>query len=157
MSMITAAVCPMPVVPADVAGRYQQSDHNFDMRDGEVTVTRYTGSGSSVTVPAELGGYPVVGIGQHSFKDTEVVSVVIPNGVTWIGDDAFYNCINLSLVTIPDSLTFVGDYAFFHCSSLLSVAIPNNVIRIEKGTFNGCSAPASVVIPINVTSQFPRV
>jgi hypothetical protein len=149
--MITVAVCPMPVVPADVAVGNQQSDYNFEVRDGEVTVTRYTGSGSSVTVPAELGGYPVVGIGHHSFRDTEVVSVVIPSGVTWIGDDAFYNCLNLTSVTIPDSVAFVGDYAFFHCSSLRSVALPDNVTRIENGTFSGCSALASVVIPGNVT------
>ncbi len=151
MAMITAAIGPMLVVPMDVVVAYQQSDFNFDVTDGEVIVTRYIGSASSVTVPSELGGYPVVGIGYNSFKDTEVTSVVIPNGVTWIGDDVFYNCINLTSVTIPDSVTFVGDYAFFHCSSLQSITIPENVTRIDNGTFRGCSALASVVIPRNVT------
>jgi hypothetical protein len=151
MAIIMTAVGSMLIFSMDVVEGYQQSDYNFEVRDGEVTVTRYTGSASSVVVPSELGGYPVVGIGFYSFKETKVASVVIPDGVTWIGDDAFYNCIDLTSVAIPDTVTFVGDYTFFQCSSLQSITIPENVTSIDNGTFRGCSALTSVIIPGNVT------
>ena len=45
-------------------------------------------------------------------------AVSIPNGVTSIGDDAFYNCSGLTEITIPDSVTSIGDYAFYDCTNL---------------------------------------
>ena len=44
-----------------------------------------------------------------------IKSVVIENGVTSIGDRAFYGCVNLSNVTIPSSVTSIGEYAFYDC------------------------------------------
>ena len=45
-----------------------------------------------------------------------VSDVTIPDGVTSIGDRAFYSCSGLTSVTIPDSVTSIGDYAFSGCS-----------------------------------------
>ena len=45
-------------------------------------------------------------------------AVSIPNGVTSIGDDAFYNCSGLTEITIPDNVTSIGDYAFYDCTNL---------------------------------------
>ena len=50
-----------------------------------------------------------------------LVSVVIPDSVTSIGDYAFYKCKGLTSVTIPDSVTSIGDYAFDGCTGLTSV------------------------------------
>lgn len=61
--------------------------------------------------------------------------VVIPEGVTKIGDDAFYNCISLESITIPDSVTSIGDSAFNGCTSLTSVTIPDSVAEIGYGAF----------------------
>jgi len=65
-------------------------------------------------------------------------TVILPNGVTSIGDRAFYNCSGLTSVTIPDSVTSIGIYAFYNCSSLTSVTIPNTVTSIGTSAFDGC-------------------
>ena len=77
-------------------------------------------------------------------------SVVIENGVTSIGDRAFYGCVNLSSVTISSSVTSIGDCAFEHCDALTSVAIPNSVTTIGDGAFSYCEALTGMTIPGSV-------
>ncbi len=76
----------------------------------------------------------------------------IPEGVTRIGDDAFYFCSSLVSVTIPESVTSIGRYAFCNCSSLTSVTIPEGVTSIGRSAFCDCSSLTSVTIPDSVTS-----
>ena len=82
----------------------------------------------------------------------EITELVIPDGVTTIGDYAFYNCSSLTSVTIPNSVTSIGSFAFEYCSSLTSVTIPNSVTRIGSYAFARCSSLTSVTIPNSVTS-----
>ncbi len=54
-------------------------------------------------------------------QDETVISIVLPDYVTGIGDDAFYSCSGLTSVLIPDSVTNIGDCAFYGCNNLTSV------------------------------------
>ena len=76
----------------------------------------------------------------------------IPQGITAIGDGAFYFCSSLTSVSIPDSVTAIGDSAFSFCSSLTSVSIPDSVTSIGDGAFASCESLTSVTIPDSVTS-----
>ena len=79
-------------------------------------------------------------------------SVIIPNSVTTIEDDAFSGCSNLSSVTIPNSVTSIGNGAFLECSALTAVTPPNSVTSIGHGAFYGCKSLTSITIPNSVTS-----
>ena len=92
-------------------------------------------------------------IGDSAFYDcTGLTSITIPNNVTEIGSYAFHDCYGLRSITIPNSVTSIEHCAFASCSSLTSVSIPNSVTSIEYGTFSGCSSLTSVTIPNSVTS-----
>ncbi len=65
--------------------------------------------------------------------------VVIPEGVTSIGDYAFIGCSSLTEVVIPERVTSIGDYAFADCSSLSGMTLPKGLISIGYEAFCGCS------------------
>ena len=67
-----------------------------------------------------------------------ILVVVIEDGVTSIGDNAFCGCSSLTSVTIPNSVTSIGSKAFLLCSSLTSVTIPNSVTSIGEHAFHLC-------------------
>ncbi|MCC8077399.1 MAG: leucine-rich repeat protein [Oscillospiraceae bacterium] len=79
----------------------------------------------------------------YSIRES-ITAVVIEDGVTSIGNRAFYYCSNLTSVTIPDSVTSIGQYAFNGCSSLTSVTIPDSVTAIDFGAFALCSSLTDV-------------
>ena len=79
-------------------------------------------------------------------------SVVIPDGVTYIDDEAFKGCDKLTKVTIPSSVDYIGYNAFDGCASLETVIIPDSVTTIGDEAFFGCTSLKNVTIPKNVTS-----
>ncbi len=87
----------------------------------------------------------------------------VPDGVTTIGNEAFRDCANLTIITIPDGVTTIGDRAFFRCKNLKSIALPDSVKKIGKRAFWSCenleeaSLPRNVELGRGVFSDCPKV
>ena len=77
-------------------------------------------------------------------------ALTIPEGVTSIGDAAFYGCTGLTSVTIPEGVTSIGDTAFCGCTGLTSVTIPEGVTRVGDAAFYGCTGLTSVTLAHHV-------
>ena len=87
------------------------------------------------------------------YDDRETIkSVIIEDGVTSIGNYAFYFCRNLTSITIPDSVITIGTRAFYFCKNLTSITIPDSVTTIDFGAFDTCTGLTSITIPDGVTT-----
>ena len=79
-------------------------------------------------------------------------SIIIPDGLTSIGNNAFNGCTGLTSITIRDGVMIIGSNAFNGCTALTSITIPDSVTSIGSNTFKGCIALTSITIPDSVTS-----
>ena len=84
-------------------------------------------------------------------EEDGVTEVVIPDGVTSIGDWAFSYCESLSSITIPDSVESIGDSAFCGCYSLTGIIITDSVTSIGENAFFDCGSLTSITVPNGVT------
>ena len=85
-------------------------------------------------------------------RRNEIQKVEIENGVTNIGNCAFYNCLNLTSISIPNTVTSIAEHVFMYCKKLTSVTIPNSVTSIGGEAFYDCSGLTSITIPNSVIS-----
>ncbi|MBQ4528409.1 MAG: leucine-rich repeat domain-containing protein [Clostridia bacterium] len=94
----------------------------------------------------------VTSIGNYAFYGfSELSSISIPNSVTCIGDYAFYECISLTGISIPNGVTSIGDDAFAWCLNLESINIPNSVTSLGNGVFYWCIALSDILLSDSVT------
>lgn len=68
----------------------------------------------------------------------DVLQAVIQEGVTSIGDSAFYSCDRLASAAISDGVSSIGDCAFLDCHGLTGVTIPGSVTFIGGNPFSSC-------------------
>ena len=82
---------------------------------------------------------------------SEIESVHIADGVTSIGNNAFYGCSSLSEAEIPASVTDIGINAFRDCSQFKEITLDEGVVEIGAGAFYA-SALETVTLPASVVT-----
>ena len=96
----------------------------YEVIDGTITITGYTGSGGAVSIPDTIEGLPVTSIGAGAFRGcTSLTSVTIGNSVTSIETSAFNGCTSLTSVMIGIGLNTLGNWVFDNCTSLITIVI----------------------------------
>jgi len=115
-------------------------------------ITKYNGVGEEVTIPSELGGYPVESIGKSAFCFFQSLEeIIIPDSVKSIGEEAFVSCKMMNRLKIGNGVVSIGKAAFELCWSLAAVDIPGNVKSIADRAFLCCISLATVNISESVT------
>ena len=97
----------------------------------------------------------------YSYRN-EIQSIQIGDGVTTIGDWAFFNCSQVTDVIVPEGVTFIGESAFESCRGMVSISLPDslreipndwrNHYGISKSAFKNCRSLTTITIPDGVTS-----
>lgn len=91
-----------------------QSDYDYIIKNGYVTITKYHGKDSYVAIPSVIEKYPVKYIDAGCFENMDMVSVWIPASVVSIGDRAFAGCTKLEDVKLGNAsaINHIGKFAF---------------------------------------------
>ena len=114
----------------------------FDEETGTLTIS---GSGKMDDY-AEGSAY----VPWYDLKE-EIVSVVIEDGITYIGENNFWDCSGLVSVSLPQTLTEIGRYAFRNCDALEEIILPESLLYINERAVYGCDALTQIDIPASVS------
>ena len=125
---------------------------SFNIRQGTRIIGGYALDGcrgvTSVTIPDG-----VTFIGPNAFAFNGLTSVTIPDGVIYIGMSAMANCDYLTSVTIPGSVRFIGDRAFGWIENLVSYTFEDGMIELGDNPWEGCYK----LTKINVSPNHPTL
>ena len=137
------------------ASALTSGDYTYTVSGSNATITAYSGTASTLSIPSTLGGYTVTAIGTGAFKgNTYLTSVTLPSTLTRIGttssgsSGAFAGCAKLKTVTINAGSkdAAIGYYTFENCPSLQSIVIPSNYTTICSGAFQNCTSLQSMTL-----------
>lgn len=105
----------------------------------------YTGEETEIIIPKG-----VTAIGEKAFAYNKLMEVTIPGNVKLIGKNAFHYCNRLTKVTILNGTQTIDDRAFYHCVRLADITIPGSVACIGGEAFAGCISLEGIEIPEKV-------
>lgn len=122
------------------------SDGNVDITqvlsikaDGTLSCYDSSELPANYEIPSEVNGITVKALDNSFLSDSNnFESIVVPEGVTKIGDNSFGSCHNLRMITLPSTITQLGAAALKACEKLESVVIPGGLNRIENQLFSEC-------------------
>ncbi len=120
----------------------------FYQNGNTVYLMGYTGDAERLVLPNSYRGQSY-SIYQNAFSSSDVESVIIPAGVTEIGNGAFLGCDDLTSLTVSDGVERIGGSAFAGCSGLTSLTVPASVRSIGNSAFSSCYGLTSVTVAKN--------
>ena len=114
-----------------------------------ITWTLYDSGNLTLSGSGEMWNY---GYGISPFKDYGIRKVTIGDGITSIGNNAFYECSGLTELTLPNSLESIEYSAFSGCSGLTELTLPNSITSIGNSAFEGCTGMTKLTLPNSLVS-----
>lgn len=143
----------------------------FDAETG--SITGYNGMNTRLTIPESIDGVPVKAIGKRAlWEDPLLGYVTLPEGLEYVGEDAFSITDTLKYVEfpstlktidkkgfssyrgfrldLPDSLEYIGEEAFSYFSVETDLIIPEGVKELGPGAFSMASRLQRVFLPASL-------
>lgn len=116
------------------------SSDGLTISNGKVTSIG-TCSDSEIIVPRTA-----TAIGDGAFEYEKITSIILPNTVTVIEENAFYKCLKLENAYLGNSTSQIESKAFFNCKSLLSITLPDTLETLGTEAFAYCPELKTVYI-----------
>ena len=127
-------------INAEVVNIFGRNESDFVIRAG--CLEKYNGVSTDVVVPNSVNRiYP------SAFVRSGITSIVIPDSVKEIDQEAFCDCSKLKKIEMPNGIIKINSCLFKGCSSLETVVLPNTVIEICSEAFRDCVSLKSIVLP----------
>lgn len=153
MIAITMIISTLTPTNVNADETYSYVNWEYIVKDGNITIAKYTGSETDVTVPDKIDGKKVTEIGDEAFSSNEIVeSVILPEGIITIGEDAFRYCTKLISIEIPNSVKTIKSSAFEYCYALIEINLPSGLTVLEDNVFLACKSLKNLAIPESVTT-----
>ena len=89
---------------------------------------------------------------KNGVSSLPLLTVQLPQGITTLGDYAFYKCTSLTSIDLPDKVTSIGGFAFTACNALESIDLPDGLESIGNNAFAGCNSLTSIDLPEGLKS-----
>ena len=113
--------------------------------------TLYTSGKLLISGSGEMEDYSL-GKAAPWYKYRESINeLVVQDGVTALGNYAFYECQGLEEVTVPNSVTVIGESAFSCCTGLETVNFGTGLVTLEGSAFYGCAKLKRALLPDSLT------
>ncbi len=126
-----------------------------ELDDGTIEIRSYTGHRRYITIPDYIDGKVVSSIGEFAFKgETRLREVKLPKYLKRIRMGAFSGCSNLVTMEIPDTVTEIGANAFYDNVRLSTLIFgeDSQLISIGDFAFSGCAKMRTFTVPSKVTA-----
>ena len=159
---------PAPDADGVVRVEIDGTTWSYTLSNGDATIIAVAPASGSMVIPSEFYGHPVTGVRSSAFQGTSIESVVIPDSVVTMDQQAFENCPmltnavigsglavvparmfnncgRLSAVTFKEGVEEIDEYAFYG-TALKAVSLPSSMRKIGEGAFWGCEELISIVI-----------
>ena len=105
----------------------------------------------TISGTGNMEDYTLLSKAPWSDYSQDITSIVVQDGVTSIGDNAFINCNKVEQVSLSNDVETIGDYSFSGCTSLTDITLPNGLKAIPNGAFALCTGLKTVTVPKSVT------
>jgi hypothetical protein len=132
--------------------------YSFGELDPRASLVPWINHFTSITIVEIKKGIthiPTDAFATDGYLPSAIETVILPEGLTSIGEAAFYKSEKLTNITFPESLTRIVSSAFANCSGLTSVTFPAGLTTIDNEAFYNCTGLTSVVnqrpVPQNIT------
>ncbi len=132
-------------------------EKNAFSRSAENNATLNKGFKDYLKIQKVIINEGITEIGVQAFYGcSNIASVTLPSTITKIQEKAFFECTNLKNINLPEGLTSIGMEAFYDCNNLTEITIPSTLTSLGSSAFQNCTSLKTVILSEGMTAAIPQ-